>query len=147
MKQVHLVVGILAITLNAAAGLWGAWSWWRVRPSTLFWRLLRIAQAVVVVQVGLGGLLVAIGHKPPGLHVVYGLLPIGVTLIAEQLRVASAQLVLAARGHESAAGVGKLPEEEQRLIMLSVVTREIGVMALAALVIVVLLARAAATSG
>jgi hypothetical protein len=66
-------------------------------------------------------------------------------VLAEQLRAASASMVLAARGMSSAAEVGRLPEDEQRVVALSIVQREQGVMALAAIVIVVLLARAAGT--
>ncbi len=40
----------------------------------------------------------------------YGLLPLLVSFMAEQLRVASAQMVLDSRGFESAAEVGELPE-------------------------------------
>jgi hypothetical protein len=145
VKDVHLVVGVLAITLNAIAGFWGAWLWHRAQASLWFWRVLRTAQAVVVVQVALGGILVITGHKPPGLHVVYGLLPILVTFVAEQLRIASAEMVLGTRGFESAAEIGELPADEQRSVVVAILQREVGVMALAALVIVVLLARAAAT--
>jgi hypothetical protein len=144
---VHLVVGVLAIALNSASALLGAWRWYRVRPSRLFWLMLRAAQAVVVVQAALGGVLVLLGHKPPGLHVLYGVLPLLVSLLAEQLRLASAEMVLGARGFESAADVGRLPEDEQRGVAVAIVQRELGVMTLAALVVVVLLARAAATSG
>src|SRR5436305_1395870 len=98
MKDVHLVVGVCAIALNAIAGLWGAWRWWRARPSAWFWRLLRAGQAAVVVQIALGGVLVLMGHEPPGLHVIYGLLPLLVSFIAEQLRLASAQMVLDQHG-------------------------------------------------
>ena len=147
MKEVHLVVGVLAISLNAAAGLYGAWLWWQVRASTWFWRLLRSGQVIVVVQVALGGVLVLLGHKPPGLHVIYGLLPLLVSFLAEQLRIASAQMVLDSHGFESAAAVGRLPEDEQRGVVGAIVQRELGVMVLAALVIAVLLARAAMTSG
>ena len=147
VKEVHFVVGVLAIALNGAAALFGAWCWWRVRPSTWFWRVLRTGQGVVVVQVLLGGVLVVIGHKPKGLHVLYGVLPLLVALIAEQLRIGSAHLVLSSRGFESAQEVGKLPADEQRVVALTIVQREIGVMALAALVNVVLLARAAGTAG
>jgi len=147
MKDVHLAVGVLAIAGFAVVGLYGAWRWWRVQPSAWFWRLLRAAQAVVVVQVTLGGVLVLIGHKPRGLHVLYGVLPLLVSLLAEQLRGASAQIVLDARGHDSAQAVGKLPEEEQRAVVLAIVQREMAVMSIAALVIVVLLARAAVTAG
>jgi hypothetical protein len=148
MKDVHLVVGVVAIGANGVAGSYGAWCWWRaVSSSGWFWRLLRAAQVAVVVQVALGGVLVAAGHKAKGLHVLYGLLPLLVSLLAEQLRISSAQMVLDAGGYESAEAVGKLPEEEQRGVVVAIVRREIGVMALAALVVVVLLARAAATAG
>jgi hypothetical protein len=146
VKDVHLVVGIASIVLNVAAGLWGAWRWWRVKSSAGFWPLLRAGQAVVIVQVALGGVLVVLGHKPPSRHVVYGLLPLLVSFIAEQLRIASAQMVLDARGYGSASEVGQLPAEEQQLVVLAIVQREMGVMAIAALVVVVLLARAAGTS-
>jgi hypothetical protein len=146
MTQVHLVVGVLAISLNAAAGLYGAWCWWRVRTSVWFWRILRAGQGVVILQVLLGGVLVILGHKPSGLHVLYGVLPLLISLIAEQLRIGAAQMVLDSRGFESAAAVGSLPEEEQRVVMLSIIQREVGVMALAAIINVVLLARAAGTA-
>jgi len=147
MKDVHIVVGVLAIALNGAAGLYGAWCWWRARASALFWRLLRVGQLAVVVQAALGGVLVLLGHKPPELHVIYGLVPLLVSFLAEQLRVSSAQMVLDSRGYRSAADVGKLPEEQQRGVVHAIVQREMGVMVLAELVVVVLLARAAMTAG
>jgi hypothetical protein len=147
MKNVHLVVGLAAIALNAAAGLYGGWCWWRVRTSVWFWRILRAAQAVVVVQILLGGVLVALGHNPKGLHVLYGVLPVLVSLLAEQLRIGSAQMVLESHGHQSAQAVGELPEDEQRGVVMAIVQREIGVMALSALINLVLLGRAAMTAG
>jgi hypothetical protein len=147
MKIVHLVIGVLCIVLMGGAGVWGAWCWHRVRASRLFWRLLRVGQAFVVLEVALGGVLVLLGKKESSLHLIYGLLPIAVSFLAEQLRVASAQMVLDSRGYESAAAVGELPEEEQQLVVVSIVQRELGVMVLAALVTVVLLARAASTAG
>jgi heme A synthase len=147
MKSVHLVVGLSAIGLNAAAALYGGWCWWRGKTSDWFWRILRAAQGVVVLQVLLGGVLVATGHTPKGLHVIYGLLPLLVSLFAEQLRIGSAQMVLESRGHESAQAVGRLPEDEQHGVVMAIVQREIGVMALSALINVVLLGRAAMTAG
>jgi hypothetical protein len=147
MKTVHLVVGVIAIALNAGAAVYGGWCWWRVRTSGWFWRLLRAGQVAIVVQVALGGVLVLLGNKAKGLHVLYGALPLLVALIAEQLRAASAQMVLDTRGHESAQAVGRLPRSEQQEVVVAIVRREIGVMALAALVNVVLLARAAMTAG
>ena len=145
MKQVHLVAAIIVIALSGVAGLWGAWCWWRLRSSKWFWRLLRTSQALIVVQMAIGGVLVLTGHKPPHLHLIYGVLPILVSFIAEQLRVSTAQMILDARGLESAQAVGDLPEDEQRAVVVSIVRREIGVMALAALVNFVLLSRAAMT--
>ncbi len=145
MKQVHLVFGVATIALFGFVGLYGAWCWWRVRTSVWFWRLLRASQALIVVQMAIGGVLVLIGHKPPQLHLIYAVLPLLVSFIAEQLRVASAQMVLDQRGYESAQAVGELPEEEQQAVVVSILQRELGVMALAAIVSAVLLARAAMT--
>ena len=147
MKEVHIVIGVAAIALNAIACIYGAWLWWRVAPSSVwFWRIVRGGQAAVVIEAALGGILDLVGRKAPGLHVLYGVLPLLVSLIAEQLRVASAQMVLDSRGYESAQAVGKLPEAEQRSVVVAILRREVGVMTLAALVIVVLLARAAGTA-
>jgi hypothetical protein len=118
-----------------------------VRQSRWFWILLRAAQAVIVVQILLGGVLVLLGHKPSDLHLLYGLLPVAVSFVAEQLRIAAAQMVLDSRGFESAAEVGELAQEDQRAVVVAIVQREIGVMALAAIVMVALLARAAGTAG
>ena len=147
MKLVHLVVGILSLALMGSAGIWGAWCWYRVRHSPWFWRLLRAGQAAVVIEAALGGVLVLMGHKESSLHLIYGLLPLGISFVAEQLRIASAQMVLDSRGFESTEAVGDLPESEQRVVVVSILQRELGVMVLAALVILVLLIRAAGTGG
>jgi hypothetical protein len=146
VKDVHIVVGVLAIALSAGAGLMGAFCWWRGRQSEWFWRVLRAGQAVIVLQALLGGVLVLMGQKAPGLHVIYGLLPLAVSFLGEQLRIASAQMVLDARGFESAHEVGDLPGDQQRAVVQAILQRELGVMTLAALVIVVLLVRAAGTA-
>lgn len=146
MRSVHIAIGIASIVLMGAAGLLGAWLYWRAETNAWFWRLLRAGQIVVVLEAALGGILQLGHHKSPSIHIIYGLLPLAVSFIAEQLRVASAQMILDSRGFESAAEVGRLPEEEQRRVVVAIVQREIGVMTLAALVIVVLLARAAGTA-
>ncbi len=146
MKEVHIVVGVAALALNALVGLYGAWRWWRVEPESVwFWRLLRAGQAVVVLAAALGGVTELTDHKAPGLHVLYGVLPLLVSFLAEQLRLASAQMVLDTRGFDSAADVGRLPPDEQRSVVVTILRREIGVMTLSALVVVGLLARAAGT--
>jgi hypothetical protein len=147
VKDVHIVLGVVAIACNALAGLYGAWCWRQAESRPLFWRLLRIGQAAIVIEAALGAILLAIGDKVSDLHLLYGALPIVVSFIAESLRISSAQMVLDARGLESAQEVGELEPEEQRKIVFIIVQREVGVMALAALVIVGLLIRAAGTAG
>ena len=58
----------------------------------MFWPLLRVAQATVVVQVLVGLLLLARGASAPdGLHVIYGISPLIVTLVSEAMRAGVAQ--------------------------------------------------------
>lgn len=148
MTTAHIVVGSLVIALSLLAGAWGGWRWYRVAPSAAFWRLLRAAQVALLVQILLGAVLLALGRRPSSdLHFLYGLLPLGISFIAEQLRVASADMVLQARGHDSAREVGKLAPEEQRAVVMAIVQREMGVMVVAALVIFGLALRAAFTGG
>jgi len=106
MNEVHIVCGVAAIVLNGLAGLWGAWGWWRAPPSRSFWRLLRLSQLAVVVEAAAGGIFYLTHRHVPGLHVLYGALPLAVSFIAEGLRVTSAQLVLDKHGHASAQAVG-----------------------------------------
>lgn len=148
MPSVHLVVGVLVVVLNLAAGLVGAWHWLRVTPSVLFWQLLRLSQVAIVVQLLLGLLLLALGHSPQGdLHILYGVLPVAISFIAEQLRIGSAETILESRGHASAQDVGALPEDEQRVVVLSIVRREVGVMTISCIVIVLIALRAASEAG
>jgi hypothetical protein len=148
LVAVHVVVGVSAIALCAAAGGWGIWRWARIQPSERFWPILRAAQGVLGVQALLGVLLLLFGHKPKGkLHVLYGVLPLVVMFFAEQLRIGAAQAVLDGRGLERADDVGALPEAEQQSVVTEIVRREMGVMAAAALVCLVLALRAAGTSG
>lgn len=143
-----MTFGILTLALAVGSGGLGAWLWRsRGHGSTLFWRLLRTAQAALVVQAALGGILVLSGHKVSGLHLTYGLVPIAVSFVAEQLRIASAEMVLDQRGFESAADVGRLGHDEQVAVANAILRRELGVMTLAMLVNVVLLVRAAGTGG
>lgn len=148
MATVHLVVGVLLLALNLAAGVVGAWAWVRVQPSLVFWRLLRAGQVAIAVQVLLGAMLLALGHSPKGdLHILYGVLPLAVSFIAEQLRIGSAETILEGRGFASSQEVGALPPEDQRVVVLSIVRREIGVMAISCFVVVVLALRAASEAG
>lgn len=143
MTALHLVLGVAVMALFSAAGLLGAWRWWQVRTSDWFWRLVRAGQVVLAVQVVLGGALMAAGREPAdGLHLVYGLLPVAVSFVAEQLRIAAAQTVLDARGLADAEAVGRLPEAEQRSVVVAILRRELGTMTLACLFIAGLAIRA-----
>jgi hypothetical protein len=139
----HIALGAALIAVNALAGLWGAWCWHRREPSRAFWILLRAGQALVLVEALDGLILVLQGEELPSLHLVYGLTPIGVAFFAEQLRLASAQTILDRRGLESAKDVGTLPEADQRAVVLDIVSREMGIMAVSAIVVALLGIRAA----
>jgi hypothetical protein len=95
----------------------------------------------VVVQVGLGGLLVLDGREAvDGLHYVYGVLPILGTLLAEGARVVASEHELEGLDFDS------LPRERQRAVAAAISRRETGIMAVSALVIFGLALRAAFTS-
>ncbi len=146
MTLAHAILGFAITALFAAATLLGGWRWRRRQPSPLFWKLLRTGQAALVAEAALGGVLLLAGRHAGELHLVYGLLPLGVSFAAEQLRVSAAETVLEARGIESARAVGGLPDAEQRAVVMAIVRRELGVMTVAAAVIVALAVRAASSS-
>jgi hypothetical protein len=147
-----VVAGALAVAaLNAISGLWGAWLWYDGEPSEraagTFWVLLRVGQgAVLVLALAAGSLAVAGHYSSDRLFYLYALLPLAVGFIAEQLRVAAAQTILDQHDLENAQAVGALAESEQQGIVTEIVRREIGVMALSALVVVFLALRAAGTA-
>jgi hypothetical protein len=140
---VHIAIGAALIAVNALAALWGGWRWHRREPSRAFWILLRAGQALVLLAALDGLILVLQGRELPSLHLVYGLTPIAVAFFAEQLRLVSAQTVLDRKGLESAQEVGTLPEPEQRALVLDIVCREMGIMAISAGVVALLGIRAA----
>jgi hypothetical protein len=138
----HVGLGVALLAVNLAAGLWGGWCWWRGRHAPGFWPVLRVGQGLVMLQAVDGAVLLAIGHDLPPLHLVYGLVPLGVSFVAEQLRLVSAETVLAQRGLSGRADVEALPEAEQHELVRAIVRREVGVMAASALVVVALGVRA-----
>jgi len=144
---VILVLALATAGVNFGVGLYGAIRWYRVEPTRHFWPALRAAQVIAVVFALYGTVLAAFGEGPEdGLFLLYAALPVAVNIVAEQLRIASAQTVLDARGLESAAALGDRPEEEQRSVVLQILRRELGVMAAAALVVAFLALRAAGTA-
>lgn len=141
MDTLHLVLGVAVLALNLLAGAWGGIAWSRRRPSVSFWYMLRAAQVAVVAQVLLGGVLVLLGREAEGgLHYVYGGAPLLVSLFAEAARAGAADRELGQIEFQT------LPRERQRLVALAIVRREMGIMAVSALVIFFLALRAAGTS-
>ena len=142
MSWVHTAAGYVVIAVNALAGLLGALRWWQGRYTRAFWPLLRAGQLLVVLQAVGGAVLLVEGRHLPRLHLIYGLVPLAVAFVAEQLRLASADTILQQRGMEGCADVAKLPEAEQRALVSLIVRRETGVMAASALVVALLAGRA-----
>lgn len=139
----HLAVGVAVLLSNVAAGAWGAIAWLTNRASVTFWYILRAAQVSVVVQVLLGAVLLALGHQADEpIHYMYGSAPLLINLFAEGMRAGAAQ-------REIPEGVAfeTLGSTEQRTIALRIVRREMGVMTIAALLIVAFAFRAAQVSG
>ena len=141
MPEVHLVVGVALITLNLIAAVWGGVAWLRDRASVPFWYLLRAAQGSVFVQSLLGTLLVVTGHEAAeGLHYVYGVLPLFVSLLAEAARTGAAEREIGDLEFD------ELPADRQRSIALAIVRHEMGIMTVSCIVIFFLALRAAGTS-
>ena len=139
MTALHVGIGVALVAVNLAAGLLGAWRWRQDEQSRWFWPLLRGGQLLVVLQAAQGGVLILLGEELPPLHLIYGLVPLGVAFIAEQLRLTSAQTVLDQRGVSSAR---ELAPAEQEDAALDILRREMGVMAASALVVAALGLRA-----
>ena len=140
-----MVVGIAVLATNLVAAGWGVIGWLRkdARASIVFWPLLRLAQATVVVQAVLGFLLVARGaSSPDGLHIVYGVSPLVVALVSEGMRVGIAQREL-----EGVEDLEALERSEQVALAKRVALGEMGVMTVGALLILTLALRAFQTGG
>jgi len=138
-------LGIMVLAANGVAAGFGAATWLRRQPrwSLVFWPLLRVAQAVVAMQVVLGLLLAASGESAPdGLHIVYGASPLVVSLVSEGMRVGVAQRQL-----EDVGDIDALERSDQIALARRVALAEVGVMTIGALLIVTLALRAYQTGG
>jgi hypothetical protein len=143
-QAIAIAAGFVTLVVNAVAAAFAGWRWWIVEPHHAVWPLLRAGQIVAALWALIAGVLAASSFKPDdNLYWLYALLPVAIGFIAEQLRIASAEQVLENRGLDDAQAVGDLPEDTQRSVVLQIVRREIGVMALAALVVAVLALRGA----
>jgi hypothetical protein len=146
VTSVALAAAWIVAAVNAAATLTGALAWWQVRQSRVFWALARSGQAVAVAQAAAAGVLAALSFDPAdGLFWLYALLPVAIGFFAEQLRIVSAEQVLERMGLPDAGAMRALPEDRQRSVVVAILRREMGVMALAAGVIVFLALRAVDT--
>ncbi len=153
-----VVAGALAVAaLNAVAGAVGGAVWYRGTAAIaasgagglvhVFWVLLRVGQgSALTLAIAVGSLAAAGHYSSERLFYLYALLPLAVGFVAEQLRIASAQTILDQRGLENAEQVGALEQAQQHEIVAAIVRREVGVMALSALVVVFLALRAAGTA-
>ncbi len=140
-----MAAGIAVLVANAVAAGWGAVGWLRkdARASIVFWPLLRVAQATVVVQVLIGLLLLARGaSSPDGLHVAYGIAPLLITLVSEAMRAGVAQREL-----DSVDDLEALDRPQQVALARRVALGEMGVMTVGALLILTLALRAYQTGG
>jgi hypothetical protein len=140
-----MVVGIAVLATNLVAAGWGVIGWLRkdARASIVFWPLLRLAQATVVIQAVIGFLLVARGaSSPDGLHIVYGVAPLVVALVSEGMRVGIAQREL-----EGVDDLEALDRSEQVTLAKRIALGEMGVMTVGALLILTLALRAYQTGG
>ena len=140
-----MVVGIAVLIANAAAAGWGVVGWLRkdARASLVFWPLLRVAQATVVVEVVIGFILLARGaSSPDGLHVAYGVAPLLITLVSEAMRAGIAEREL-----DGVEDVDALDRGEQMALARRVALGEMGVMTVGALLILTLALRAYQTGG
>ena len=138
------IAALATLAVNGVAGAFAALRWWQVEPDDRVWPLLRAGQAVAVAQAAVAGVLFASGFAPAdSLYWLYALLPVAIGFVAEQLRIVSAEQVLENREIPDAAAVGALPQAEQRSVVLAIMRREVGVMALGAIVVALLALRAA----
>ena len=141
MVAVHIGVGVGVLLTSLGAGLWGAYAWYREEPSAGFWYLLRVSQVAMVLQALVGTILLGTGREAvDGLHYLYGILPIFVSMLAEAARAGAGERELEGIDFEA------LPHERQRLVALAIFRRETGIMAVSALVVFGLALRAAGTS-
>ncbi|MGA3361021.1 MAG: hypothetical protein ABSD82_03205 [Solirubrobacteraceae bacterium] len=131
---------------NGLVGLFGAARWYSFAPSREFWLGVRIGQGLALAYaLVVAGIVLDNDHPSSNLYYLYALLPIAIGFVAEQLRLVAADQVLSSRDLDDAQQVATLPAGDQHAIVTAILRREMGVMALAALVVCILALRAAGT--
>jgi hypothetical protein len=142
VSSLHTQLGALTIAVNALAALIGAAAWLARRNTRAFWLALRGGQVLVMVEAVIGAALLLDGRDLPRLHLIYGLMPIAVAFVAEQLRFTATPTLLEQRGLSGGADVAKLPEPEQHALVAAILRRETAVMAASAAIVALLCMRA-----
>lgn len=142
MSDLHEWIGAITVGANVLAALIGLVGWLTWSDPRTFWLLLRTGQALVIVSAVIGAVLLLEGRDLPRLHLVYGLTPVAVSFLAEQLRLATTPTFLEQRGLESGKDVAKLPKADQQALVAAILRRELAVMATSAGVVATLCARA-----
>ena len=143
MSDLHTDLAYLTIALNALAALIGLVAWLVHKNPKPFWWTLRAGQVLVMLEAVIGATLSLTGHDLPRLHLIYGLTPIVVSFLAEQLRIVTTPTFLDRRGLGGGEDVRKLPEAEQRALVDAILQRELAIMASSAAVVALLCLRAA----
>jgi hypothetical protein len=142
MSGAHEALGAIAIAVNALAALLGGLAWLLNRRVPGFQVALRSGQGLIIAEAVTGAALLLDGKDLPPLHLIYGLVPIAVAFVAEQLRLTAAQTVLDQHDLEGAAQVAELPVDEQHALVALIVRRETATMAASAAVVALLALRA-----
>jgi hypothetical protein len=142
VSSFHQTFGAITIFVKAVAGVLGGIAWLTHRKVPGFWPLLRAGQALILIEAVTGAALVLDGKDLPRLHLIYGLVPIAVAFLAEQLRLLAASQVLERHELEDSKAVARLPKDEQHALVALIVRRETGTMAASALVVTLLALRA-----
>jgi hypothetical protein len=147
MHAIAVALALITLVLNALAALIGAWAWYRFESPRTFWLMLRAGQVAAVAQAVFAGVAAISGARPDdGLYWLYAVLPVAVGFLAEQLRISVADAELDRRGLANAQAAGSLPASDQEQLVRAILHRELGIMSIAAAVVVFLALRALATS-
>ena len=149
-----VVAGALAVAaLNAVAGLIGAWVWYRGDPvderaARAFWIMLRVGQGSALTLADRRR-----RRSPPPATTRPKTSSTCTRCCRSRWRSSPSSCASPrprrssiSAGLEGAEGVAALPEQEQQELVGQIVRREIGVMAVSALVVVFLALRAAGTA-
>lgn len=142
MFDVYMALGLTVIGANLIVGVIGGLAWRAERVSIAFWYLLRAAQVATLIFVLFEAVLYFDGRRSDDdLHLLYVVLPVVASLLAEAIRGASASQEL------GDTDFAQLDEAGQQKVALAIVRRETGVMTVACFVLAFLVWRAIETAG